>query len=345
MRSAARRIPALLRRGGRSPVVSGGGVAPTITVAPVLTWTGGIGSSPVLTDPVYTGDPGTITWTYYRDGVPDGTINGVNKATAEAYVAAWSGTTTGVNDNAVSRVFRATVTNGSGSDFADSNAQTYDDSALPIAAGTTEDDLVLADGDTTIDQWGSSIGSIAATITAPVSSARFAYSATGGAGGRPLATSDGSADRLRGAITRGSNFPNVEIGVVARLLTNTGTKYLCSWGAGTWLRRTDATALRVGGRTVLGGVITTTSNADPMTYVSADGDAAGCVIRVAGASESTGSGGASPESDGAFFELAGFGASTYCAQEMQGWVVGARLTTGQRLDLRALLTARTGIAC
>lgn len=189
MRSRDRRIPALLRRGGRSPVVSGGGgggVAPTITVAPMLTWTVAHGSSPTITPPTYTGDPATITYDLIR--LPSTTVlSGVDLATAQAYV---SDRTTDVGYEW--RV-DATATNGSGSDSASSNiVEWYPDVWSPrnlLDAGTVT--LVGSD----VDSWDELIGG--RHITAPGASNRPLYSATGFNGGsQPYVEADGALEYL-----------------------------------------------------------------------------------------------------------------------------------------------------
>ncbi|MCB9620440.1 MAG: hypothetical protein H6724_13465 [Sandaracinus sp.] len=106
---------------------SGGGVAPTITVAPVLAWTVAHGSSPTITEGTYTGDAGT--WTYNLVRLPStNVLSGVSKATVEAYVADRA------TDVGPSWKVVGTITNGTGADSADSNTVEYDPSSRALAA-------------------------------------------------------------------------------------------------------------------------------------------------------------------------------------------------------------------
>ena len=340
----------------------GGGIAPTITTPPVLAWTVEIGNSPTLTDPVYTGDTGTITWTLYRDGVADGTIAGVSKATAEAYAAAWSGTNTGVNDignanGVVPLVFRATVTNGSGSDSADSNAVAFDDATyLPDAViGGSTGTLVLADSDTTVDSWESDWGGLAWTGVAPSSSRRPAYSATGGVGSNPVVTGDGSNDYLSGTLTKSSSWASMELGFAGTAgtiepIAGRIVGYYASAGARIsvlrYSPREEINAFRNDGSSTQ---TDDTANRDGQTgHWAARSDATNLSVMLNGAvTSSAGSAQSAAFADGGTLRLFAYagGTSNYSKSSIQAWYCSTALTSDQRTHLRALLTGLTGIAC
>lgn len=180
------RIPALLRRGGRSPAAGGGGVAPTITVAPVLAWTVAHGSSPTITEGTYTGDAGT--WTYDLVRLPSTTVlSGASKATVEAY------TSDRATDIGYEWKVTGTITNGSGSDADDSNVvEWYPDAWSPrnlYDAGTVT--LVGSD----VDSWDELIGG--RDLIAASAAVRPAYSASGFNGGsQPYVEGDGASEYL-----------------------------------------------------------------------------------------------------------------------------------------------------
>ena len=320
----------------------GGGIAPTITTPPVLAWTVEIGNTPTLTDPVYTGDPGTITWTLYRDGVADGTIANVSKATAEAYAAV-------AGDIGPDLHFGATVTNGTGSDSDVTNTVAFDDATyLPnTAIGVSTAGLTLADSDTTVDQWDASLGGVSATLSALTAANRPAYS-TGGVGARPLATFDGSTDYLVGTITKGSSFTTIEMGVVGQLGSNSGMAYALNFGTGSnWIRRQDVSPNKIQVRTLASATFATSTsdvNSTPLHF-SADSQGANNV-RAGGTVEASTASGVTAQGDGSTLALGAFAAGTTpCAMSAQAWYVGPALTADQRTHLRALLTYHTGVAC
>ncbi len=321
-------------RGGRSPIVGGGGgVAPTITVAPVLAWTVAHGSSPTITEGTYTGDAGT--WTYDLVRLPSTTVlSGVSKATVEAYVADRA------TDVGPDWKVTGTITNGSGSDSADSNLVTWDRSTLPIAGGYSGAGLTLADSGTTVDAWASSIGSVSATLTAPTASERLAYSATGGVGSRPLVTST-TGKRLTGTITKGSAFASAEIGFVGSQLTYLGAGAFMSYAATIEILNNGATLAR--GR--WSALPSSTTLAGTIAHWSTDGTASGTLsMRVGGTAEGTDTAGTSV-ADGGVLCLGNRAATAYPTNSgFQAWYIGPQLTADQRLDLRALLTYLTGVS-
>lgn len=343
------RLGKLVRRGGRSPVVTGG-AAPTITVAPVLAWTVEIGNSPTLTDPVYTGDAGTITWTLYRDGVADGTIANVSKATAEAYAAVAA-------DIGPDLHFEATVTNGSGSDSDVTNTVVFNDATyLPdTAIWVSTAGLTLADSDTTVDSWVSSLGGLSGTVSAPTAGVRPSYSASGGAGSRPLVTFDGVNDTLSdNAFVRGATWTDFEGGAVGEMLSgNTNgdivLEYYTASGRYRPVQRIG-TGQRVNASILGGSAGTTTwtaSNDNVTGHFSGDWDGADLSVRLAGAVQSTvaTAGVSLPDSGKVVLGSFNAGASSWAAFTCQAAYAGGYLTADQRTHLRALLTYHTGVAC
>ncbi|MCB9635724.1 MAG: hypothetical protein H6721_26700 [Sandaracinus sp.] len=167
---------------------SGGGVAPTITVAPVLAWTVEHGTSPSITPPTYTGDPATITYDLIR--LPSTTVlSGASEAAVEAYVADRA------TDVGPAWKVTATATNGSGSDSADSNTVAYDPFAsLGGVAGYRGDDVTLVGSD--VDVLHDQVG--AQDLSAAGSSNRPLYTASdANFSGEPTLTFDGGVEYLR----------------------------------------------------------------------------------------------------------------------------------------------------
>lgn len=321
----------------------GSGVAPTITVAPVLTWTVAHGSSPTITPPTYTGDPATITYDLIR--LPSTTVlSGVDLATAQAYVADRD------TDLGPDWELDATVTNGSGSDSATSNTVTWDRSSLPIAGGHSGAGLVLADSGTTVDAWASSFGSVSATLTAPTASQRFAYSATAGVGSRPAATSDGVDDVLSGTITKGSGWTDFEIGFVGiQLGAETAADRFIEYEGAAALIRLESRGATGGARLITGGTGGATSIATSLVttttaHWSGDGDGANQNVRYNGTAEDTDASTATYVDGGTLCVGARASGSNPVNVRYQAWYGGDQLTSDQRLDLRALLTYLTGVS-
>lgn len=168
---------------------AGSGVAPTITVAPVLAWTVAHGSSPTITEGTYTGDAGT--WTYDLVRLPSTTVlTGVSKATVEAYVADRA------TDVGPDWKITGTITNGSGSDAADSNVVAWYPDVWSGVRGlydATDVTLVGSDVDTWQDLSGNGNDLVAAS-----SGVRPVHSASGFNGGsQPYVEGDGVAEWLR----------------------------------------------------------------------------------------------------------------------------------------------------
>lgn len=343
----SRRFVGLSRRPG-SRWSAGGGAStptptpPTITVAPVLAWTVEIGQSPTLTDPVYTGDPGTITWTLYRDGIADGTIAGVSKATAEAYTAVAA-------DIGPDLHFEALVTNGAGADSDVTNTVVFNDATYlaDTAIGVSTAGLTLADSDTTVDAWASSLGGVSATLSAAAVVNRPAYSATGGAGSRPLVTGDGVQSLLTGTVTKGSAFASIEMGLVGARSGSPAlsARYLTYIAGTSGIRGNSTDTFR--GQWQGGSTAASTSSAAANAHTSVDcnsGAGATLSIRVAGTAEGTAAYSVSAQADGGTLYLFGDVTTNLGAYAAQAWYLGPQLTADQRTHLRALLTYHTGIA-
>ena len=165
----------------------GGLVAPTITVAPVLTWTVAIGGSPAITPPTYTGSPGTITYTLRRDGVAVGGLTDVSEATIEAHVGVSADIWPDID-------VVATVTNGAGSDSEGSNVvayalsqhwrHVYDAANASATAGLVD----------SIDDTGSHGG---INVTATLLERPTLNATDAGFNNEPSITFDGTTDNLR----------------------------------------------------------------------------------------------------------------------------------------------------
>ena len=322
-----------------------GGVAPTITVAPVVAWAVEIGQSPAITPPTYTGDAGTITYTLKRDGAAVGAQTDRTEAQAETYAAVAA-------DIGPSLRWDATVTNASGSGSANSNAVTFAHATyLPATAiGVSTSGLTTADNGTTVDQWAASLGGIACTLEAPAATNRPAYSASGGVGARPLVTFDGTDNGLDGPLTKGSAFANCELGFVgSRVAFGVAGALAISYSAtGTTphfsLQGASAAALRFSG----GANVNTTTDPDGTTaHYSGDALTGTWNARVAGTIQNTGSASVTSRADGGGLSLGSRvnAASQWGNFALQAWYCGPALTSDQRTHLRALLTYHTGVAC
>lgn len=165
-----------------------GGVAPTITVAPVLTWTVEHGTSPTITEGSYTGDAGTWTYDLVR-GVTT-VLSGVSKATVEAYVSDRA------TDVGPDWKVTGTITNGSGADSADSNTVAwYPDVWSGVRGLYDAVDVTLVGSD--VDTWQDLSGN-GNDLVAASSGVRPLYSASGFNGGsEPYVEGDGVAEWLR----------------------------------------------------------------------------------------------------------------------------------------------------
>jgi hypothetical protein len=200
-----------------------------------------------------------------------------------------------------------------------------------------------------VDSWATAaVSGVSATLAATLT-ARPAYSATGGVGSRPLITFDGVNDFLTGIITKGSAWTDYEIGVVgSRLSFPAAGRGISSYSSGGaprfFIGDANASAMRF---SVTGG-----GNADgddPGTIRHYSGDAASGTINVRtnGSVVATTAGTVTSRADGESWTL---GARVAAGTENANWAIqvayiGPVLTAGERDDLRAYLTAQTGITC
>lgn len=327
-------------------------VAPTITAAPVLAWTIGVGTSPAITAPTYTGSPGTITYTLKRDGVNVAGVVDVSEATLEAYVTDTSAD--GACDIGPSMTVEATVTNAAGSDSDTSNAVVYDDATrLPnTAIWISTDGVTTADAGASIDVWASTLGGVSCTITALGAGNRPAHNATGGVGSRPLLTTDGTDDVMTGTLTIGVSpqgateaavaGTRVAFGALADRWYGYGSGVTNYWG----LCDRTASALYMQGDTssLIGSGDPDGVNARWWTRRA---PAATGSIGHNSTTDATSAGlSLNDRADGGTVMLGGNRAATACANiAIQAFDYGVEPTADQRTEIRALLSYHTGIAC
>lgn len=349
MNGSARRIPALLRRGGRSPAVPGGAPVtppPVNTVAPVASGTVVIGNVLSTTDGTWDNVPTSFTYQWQRDGVD------IGGATANTYTVVSADIGPGTAGIGTGIRCRVTASNAGGSSApAASNALAFNATTyLPTTAiGISTAGLTLADSNTTIDQWASSLGGLSQTLTAPAAADRPAYSATGGTGSRPLATFDGSSDVLRGTLTKGSAFTTIEFGFVGGVLTVVNNDALLAW------QNTNTRLIMITGATARAFVMSTGSFDGTVGALSstrrhhsidAAGSGGASNYRVGGTIQNSSTTVAASIPDASTCALAALvTASSFANIDCQAWYFGARLTADQRTHLRALLTYHTGVSC
>lgn len=202
-----------------------------------------------------------------------------------------------------------------------------------------------------VDSWATAaVSGVSATLAA-AGSARPAYSATGGVGGRPLITFDGVDDFLTGIITKSSAFSDYEIGVVGQRLSFTAANegiacYALGGSPRFYLNDNTATTIRftvVGGANVVGGNPSTA----PAHY-SGDAASGGTVnCRQNGTVINTTTATVTSRPDGESWVLGSRTAAgaDYAHYALQAAYIGPLLTAGERDDLRAYLTTMTGITC
>jgi hypothetical protein len=202
-----------------------------------------------------------------------------------------------------------------------------------------------------VDSWATAaVSGISATLAATLT-ARPAYDATGGVGSRPLITFDGVDDFLVGTVTKGSAWSDYEIGIVGQRLSYTAANetiaaYSLGGAPRFYLNDNSLTTWRftvVGGANVIGGNPDTT----PAHY-SGDAAAGGTVnARQNGTVINTTTATVTSRPDGESWVLGSRTAAgdSYANYAIQAAYIGPLLTAGERDDLRAYLTAQTGITC
>lgn len=318
-------------RGGVAFAASGV-TPPTNTVAPVASGTVEIGNNLSVTDGTWTGSP-SFTYQWQRDGVS------ISMATSSTYA---------VTSSDIGPVLRCIVTgtNAGGSTLASSNTLTFAHATyLPSTAiGTTAAGTTLADGNTTIDQWASSLGGVSCTLAASAPTNRPTWNATTGA------TFDGVDNHLVGTLTKGSAFATYEMGFVGeRVVTGAASDLALGYApSGTInfsLQDTNALALRW---SVSGGA-NLTSTTDPdglLTHWSGDGESGTLNLRIAGSVHVTTAATVTSRADGGSLCAGGRADGTASGNYIiRAWYCGPALTSTQRTHIRALLTYHTGVSC
>lgn len=314
---------------------------PVNTNPPVLVGDVLIGESFAITPGTWTGSP-SLTYSLLRDGAPIIGLVDVSKETIEAYEFL-------ALDIGPQLILRES--DSVSSTYADSDPVIYDDAThLPnTAIGVSTQGITPADGDTTVQAWAAALGGISCTLVADAATNRPAYSATGGAGSRPLVAFDGVDNVLKGAITKGAAFATYELGIVAKQLAS-GAAGDIAIGYYVPLTMVFSVQEQTGGKyrmTVVGGANVSTTT-DPQTaMIHASGDAASGTInaRINGTVEGTSSGTVTSRADGNTLCLGGNFSNAAASQfECQAWHCGPSLTADQRTHLRALLTYHTGVS-
>jgi hypothetical protein len=239
-------------------------IAPTITVAPVLTWDVTIGSSPAVTPPTYTGSPGTITYTLRRDGVPVAGLTDVSEATIEAHVGVGADITPALGERLLVVDVEATVTNGAGSDSAASNAVSYYLDTHFRDVWDPDVGVTLEDGDTTVESIADQ-GPGGVTLASAGLGTRPTHNASdSGFGGEPSMTFDGADDILTSTSIGLSTLDTIQLWALVRAesasVNNGVWVYFLATGASFRLRQNgaDATAANQAASTGAGTVSSTT---------------------------------------------------------------------------------------
>jgi hypothetical protein len=201
-----------------------------------------------------------------------------------------------------------------------------------------------------VSSWASYLGGRSNTVSQAVGGQQPIYSASGGVGGRPLITFDGTDDVLEGAFSKGSAWTSHEGGCV-------GSRVAVGAVGDTWCMLHQSGGFIAGLRDQSAGAVhfttvTTTANgtSDPD---GANGFWSGSAItnevrcRKGGVVEGeTLSGTVGSVADTCTVAVGGrVATAAYANIAIQAWSWGPRLTDDQRSYLRALLTFWTGITC
>lgn len=196
---------------------------------------------------------------------------------------------------------------------------------------------------TGVSQWDSSYGGLVASVAQATGSQQPAYSASGGAGGRPVITGDGVDDILSDAMYAYVTS-SIELGVVLHAYSDSSNNArLISRGVGPSSayinQRIDGTVRAAS------PVAQATSIVPPSGAQHFSGDSDGSTatnIRLNGVAAATTTADAIALSDR--LDIFGYPATGYYAScSMQAAYIGSKLTDEQRTYLRYLLWAKTGI--
>ena len=202
-----------------------------------------------------------------------------------------------------------------------------------------------------VDSWGTTAASGISASLAGTTTARPAYNATGGVGGRPLITFDGVNNFLTSIITKGSAWSDYEIGIVGQRLSFTvANKGIAAYSLGGtprfYINDNTAATWRF---TVVSGANVTGGNPDTApVHISGDAASGGTVnTRQGGTIINTTTTTVTSRPDGETWVLGASNASALnlANYALQAAYIGPLLTADERTALRAYLTAQTGIIC
>lgn len=203
---------------------------------------------------------------------------------------------------------------------------------------------------TGVSQWVSYLGGLACTLAQATGGLQPAYSAAGGVGGRPLITTDGVDDVMKGTMpAKGSNYSTFEMGVVgARVAGVAGDAILTYEVAGSvyWMIRDASAAALHGTDPALYNLATTTDPDANNKLYSFNGGPSNGQVRVNGTVEASNTTTCTVGVDNRDVAFGGRTiAAAYANWTVQALVFGVQLDNAQRDYLRAALTFHTGITC
>jgi hypothetical protein len=203
----------------------------------------------------------------------------------------------------------------------------------------------------TVSAWASYLGGVSSTLTQGTGAAQPAYNASGGVGGLPLITFDGTDDVLTAAITKGSAWSSYEWGIVGqRVAFGTAGDVWAGYGTAAGVMRfslQDQTAALFRGTVIGGANVSGTTDPDAFPAHYSCGAGGGLItVRVGGVIE--GGPTAATVTSRADGENVCLGASptgaTAANVAMQAAYIGPELTADQRTYLRGALTFWTSIS-
>lgn len=233
----------------------------------------------------------------------------------------------------------------------ESNALVYEGADLPLAIFSPDHDVTVVSGE--VDSIASSFGAFSCTITAPSSTQRPAYNATGGTGGRAQIETDGVDERLAGAITKGSAWADYEFGIVMERVDREESSAIWVGYYNTSSHRfscQDSTTSINWRVSVQAGanVGLVFANGAPKHHYSGDADPSGSGTinaRIDGTIQQGATASVTSRTDGGNIVFGGSNVDTLYSQiKAQQFYVGEFLTADERTDLRSLLTGLSGIS-